>query len=354
MGNPRVTALIDTYNQGRFIEEAIESVLAQDFPASEMEILVVDDGSTDDTRARVEKYGDRVRYIYKVNGGQASALNCGFAESRGQIVAMLDADDLWLPGRVRGVLREFERHPEAAMVYNPYRFWNTQSNTYTDDTTFYPISGYVPARVTDVLHYGCFGTSCMALRRAMTQELFPIPTVLKVYADTYLILLMIFLAPVAAIPEHLTVYRHHGGNSTAFRGGDPERLRQRWYCYERGVAEARAWLERKGHDLHLPAPAAHFRRHELVAEEFRFLYEGAERWQLYCHLKSGIELFRPLWSVRYRIYRHLLASAGFLMGYDRFTQLRANYRGAPGALRLRDLAFPNAAVGRSAHLMDAS
>jgi glycosyltransferase involved in cell wall biosynthesis len=58
MSVPRITALIDTYNQGRFIDEAIESVLAQDFPASEMEILVVDDGSTDDTRARVEKYGE--------------------------------------------------------------------------------------------------------------------------------------------------------------------------------------------------------------------------------------------------------------------------------------------------------
>src|ERR1700687_5273333 len=84
---PYVTALIDTYNQGSFIEEAIDSVLAQDFPADQMEILVVDDGSADDTRERMKKYSDRVRYIYKENGGQASALNRGFAESQGEIVA---------------------------------------------------------------------------------------------------------------------------------------------------------------------------------------------------------------------------------------------------------------------------
>jgi len=75
MGGRQITVLIDTYNYGRYIEEAIESVLAQDFPAEEMEILVVDDGSTDDTRARVGKYADRVKYIYKKNGGQASAFN---------------------------------------------------------------------------------------------------------------------------------------------------------------------------------------------------------------------------------------------------------------------------------------
>ena len=350
---PYVTALIDTYNQGSFIEEAIDSVLAQDFPASQIEILVVDDGSTDDTRERVAKYGDRVRYIYKENGGQASALNRGFAESQGEIVAMLDGDDLWLPNKISRVVEEFGRHPEAAVVYHPYRVWNTDSNQCTDDPSFHPISGYVPECLANVLRYGGFGTCGMALRRALTQKAFPIPTALTIYADTYLVVISMFLAPVAAIPEHLTIYRHHGGNSTAFDEGDRDRRRRRWYCYERGVAEARAWLERNGHDLGLPATVAYFRRHELVAEEFRFLYEGAGRRQLYNHLKSQIELFSPLWSAKYRIYRRFLASAGFLIGYHGFALLQAAYRGAPGALRLRELAFPSAAAERSTHSMDA-
>ena len=71
MGRPYISALIDTYNHERFIAQAIESVLAQDFPASEMEIVVVDDGSTDSTGTIVQNYAPRVRYLRKANGGQA-------------------------------------------------------------------------------------------------------------------------------------------------------------------------------------------------------------------------------------------------------------------------------------------
>jgi glycosyltransferase involved in cell wall biosynthesis len=101
MKEPLVTVLIDTYNYGRFIEEAIESVLAQDFPLDEVEILVVDDGSTDDTSQRIEKYRSRIHYFCKPNGGQASALNFGIAYAKGEIIALLDADDFWLPGKLK-------------------------------------------------------------------------------------------------------------------------------------------------------------------------------------------------------------------------------------------------------------
>ena len=79
---PRVTVLIDTYNYGQFIKEAIESVLAQEFEREAFEIVVVDDGSTDDTAERVKKFGALVRYVLKPNGGQASAFNVGFAHAR--------------------------------------------------------------------------------------------------------------------------------------------------------------------------------------------------------------------------------------------------------------------------------
>src|SRR5271169_1494414 len=76
-GQIRVTVVVDTYNYGHFIEEAVDSVLAQDFPPEQIEILVVDDGSADDTAVRVRKYGDRIQYFCKPNGGQASTLNFG-------------------------------------------------------------------------------------------------------------------------------------------------------------------------------------------------------------------------------------------------------------------------------------
>jgi glycosyltransferase involved in cell wall biosynthesis len=110
---PLVTVLIDAYNYGRYVEEAIRSVLEQEFPVEQREILVVDDGSTDDTEERVRKFGDEVTYLRKSNGGQASAFNFGLARARGKIVVFLDADDYWLPGKLRRIAEEFERHPEA-------------------------------------------------------------------------------------------------------------------------------------------------------------------------------------------------------------------------------------------------
>src|ERR1700692_4536840 len=101
MTAPLVTVLIDTYNYGRYIEEAVGSVLAQDFPTEQREILVVDDGSTDDTEERLRRFGDSINYLRKPNGGQASAFNFGLESARGEIVAFLDADDYWLPRKLR-------------------------------------------------------------------------------------------------------------------------------------------------------------------------------------------------------------------------------------------------------------
>jgi len=93
MSAPLVSVLIDTYNHERFIEEAVNSVLAQDFPASDREILVVDDGSTDRTPEILRRFEPQIRVLRKPNGGQASAFNHGIPECRGEIVAFLDGDD---------------------------------------------------------------------------------------------------------------------------------------------------------------------------------------------------------------------------------------------------------------------
>src|SRR5579864_9845486 len=114
---PFISVLITTYNYGRFVEEAIESVLLQDYPAEKREIVVVDDGSTDDTAERIKKYGDKVRYFRTPNRGQASALNLGFTECRGEIVSLLDADDVFFLGKLARVAAAFERDASLGMVY---------------------------------------------------------------------------------------------------------------------------------------------------------------------------------------------------------------------------------------------
>src|SRR5258706_13494937 len=149
---PTITALIDTYNYGSFIEEAVRSVLSQDFPADELEILVVDDGSTDDTRDRVAKYSDRVRYLHKPNGGQASAFNFGFAHAKGKIVALLDADDYWLPDKLRRVALAFEKEPALGLGYQRFRELRMDTGA-MQDGTFNAISGNVRSGKRSILLY---------------------------------------------------------------------------------------------------------------------------------------------------------------------------------------------------------
>ena len=165
MSRPLVTVLIDTYNYGHFIEEAIETVLAQDFPAEEREILVVDDGSTDDTQERLRKFGDSIIYLKKQNGGQASAFNFGLEQARGEIVAFLDADDYWLPGKLRRIAEEFAKHPDAGMVYHAIRQLNSAQGVFQDGGL--PLlSGFLPSNTKDLLSYVLYPTSFLAFRRS--------------------------------------------------------------------------------------------------------------------------------------------------------------------------------------------
>ena len=116
MTTPRISVLIDTYNHERYIEQAIVSVLEQDFPAKDIEIVVVDDGSTDGTAAIIQKFVPRVRYLRLKNGGQASAYNATFPELRGHIVSFLDGDDWWAREKLTAVDDTFETNPEVAEV----------------------------------------------------------------------------------------------------------------------------------------------------------------------------------------------------------------------------------------------
>jgi glycosyltransferase involved in cell wall biosynthesis len=340
MSVPRITALIDTFNQGRFIEEAIESVLSQDFPASDMEILVVDDGSTDDTRARVEKYGGRVRYIWKPNGGQASALNLGFEQARGEIVAMLDGDDVWLPNKVRRVVEEFEKHPGAVVVSHPNQNWDWEKNICVNTPNFFPVCGDVLITPENALRYGNFGTSGIAVPVAGLRALLPIPETLRVYADTYLIVLLPFLGPVIGIAEHLTKYRIHGGNLTSFASGDFAKKRLRWECFATAIEEAKCWLKANGFALQSPNVTLHLKRYELVEQMSRFQYRGPGRLEYFRFLREYERVYGSEWRPGYRLFRRILSYASFTLGYGASEALRNSYRGRRVLVNLREELLP--------------
>jgi glycosyltransferase involved in cell wall biosynthesis len=98
MPNRSVSIVIDNYNYARFLRQAIDSALAQAYRP--LEVVVVDDGSTDDSAEIMRSYGDKICAVFKENGGQGSAFNAGFARSTGEIVALLDADDYLKPGAI--------------------------------------------------------------------------------------------------------------------------------------------------------------------------------------------------------------------------------------------------------------
>jgi glycosyltransferase involved in cell wall biosynthesis len=338
---PYVTALIDTYNQGQFVEEAIESVLAQDFPADKMEILVVDDGSTDGTREQVLRFGQRVRYIYKENGGQASALNLGFAESRGKIVALLDADDLWMPSKVRRVVDEFEKHPDCGMVYHPMETWDVARNSFQKDLLFSGVSGFVPARIEGLLSYGDLSTSGIAFRRDCVAKLLPIPSSLSILADGYLGYLIIFLAPVAAMPECLTRYRIHGGNLCSFQRSSASQTERRIACSKAVADSVKSWLACQGYDLNRPEIAAYVKRHELVTQMVKMISVGATRAEFFSYLWDSQKLYAPIWTRRYRLFRTALALAGYVLGHDGFERIRNSYKSSRAFTAARQWTMPH-------------
>jgi glycosyltransferase involved in cell wall biosynthesis len=113
------SAIIPTYNRASFVGRAIDSALSQRLAEeSEVEVIVVDDGSTDTTPQVVEAYGIRVSYVQQPNRREGAARNTGVARARGTYLAFLDSDDYWLPGKLAGDLARFEQADRPALVYS--------------------------------------------------------------------------------------------------------------------------------------------------------------------------------------------------------------------------------------------
>jgi glycosyltransferase involved in cell wall biosynthesis len=119
--------IINNYNYGHFLSHAIESALCQDYP--NVEVIVVDDGSTDNSREVIQRYGDRIIPVLKENGGQASAFNAGFAQSRGEAIFLLDADDRFSPHKVSTVMEIFAAHPSSDWCFHSLKLVNRKNET---------------------------------------------------------------------------------------------------------------------------------------------------------------------------------------------------------------------------------
>lgn len=207
--SPRFSVVVLNYNYGRYLPAAVESALAQDVGPAAMEVLVVDDGSTDDSAERIKPYLDRVRWLTKPNGGQVSAFNFGFKEARGELVALLESDDLWAPDKLRRCAAALDAEPSAAAVQH----WLLQV-----DGDLKPLPGYTyPAgltrfTLTDALRgLPLAGTSALVFRADALRPDLPLPETLY-GADICLRSLAAAMGPLLNVPEVLGRRRIHGAN----------------------------------------------------------------------------------------------------------------------------------------------
>jgi glycosyltransferase involved in cell wall biosynthesis len=235
MKNAFISVVIDTYNHERFIEQALISVIDQDFPSSDFEILVIDDGSTDRTPEIVRKFGNRVRLLQKRNGGQASAFNAALPEVRGELVAFLDGDDWWLPGKLATVAYAFVQNPNIAGVgHGYYEFGDANSELKARNaprSQFLNLSTPAAARecrqALQYLHMAAF-----TVRRSVLIKCIPIPERLIFDADA-----PIAMAAMAhgalLLDKPLFYYRIHSNNLVGIGQNDGNKLRRR---YEMGDA----------------------------------------------------------------------------------------------------------------------
>ena len=123
---PKITAVIPSYNSAGFLPEAVESVLSQSY--ADVELIVVDDGSVDDTSEVIGRYGDAVKYIYKENGGVSRARNTGIEAASGEFIAFLDADDAWLPQKLELQMKVIESRSDSLAAHTDFNIGDSELN----------------------------------------------------------------------------------------------------------------------------------------------------------------------------------------------------------------------------------
>lgn len=320
MSRPLVTALINSYNYGHFVEQAIDSVLAQDYPNDRLEILVVDDGSTDDTADRVKKYGSRVQYLLKPNGGQASAFNYGFERAKGDIIAFLDADDYWLPAKLSRVVRAFEELPGAGLVYHRRTELNSETGE-SKEGIFARCWGFLPDDLRSILEYRVPPTSSLVFSRKVLERMMPMPEWIRLQADAYLALLVVFLGPVAAVPEVLSVYRVHGRNLYAANVRNLAE-REKHLSMRRAIFEAvQSWLKEHEFNLRRKDIEIFFAQLFLFLEADEFELRKPTRQEFLRYMTRYTKLYwdRDGWKLRAMNAFNTIAAP--LIGYGQFPRL---------------------------------
>jgi len=264
-GPPRVSVVMPVYNAERFLSEAIESVLQQTYAS--WELLLIDDGSTDGSRALAERYAsehpERIRTLHhpgQQNLGASATRNLGILHARGEYLALLDADDVWLPQKLAEQVPLLDSHPEVGMVYGSafwWYSWTEKSKDFARDRVDPP--GFPSQRDIEPPH---LLLSCLRERSPM-----PLPTTVLlrrevvdrvrgfeerlpvVYDDQAFFTKLLLIVRVLPVDTCWAKYRRHSDSSCAVaaRAGTTEQMAEaylrwaEWYLAENGWDGTSVW-----------------------------------------------------------------------------------------------------------------
>ena len=127
-----ISIILPTFNRSRYLPLALDSILAQTY--RDLEVIVVDDGSTDDTGQVVVPYSGQIRYIYRENQGRGAARNAGLEHATGEYIAFLDSDDLWYPDKLERQVTVLEANPDSAFVHGPVDVIDEHGSRHKEET----------------------------------------------------------------------------------------------------------------------------------------------------------------------------------------------------------------------------
>lgn len=204
-----VSVIIDNYNYGRYIGQAIESVLNQTY--TDFEIIVVDGASNDDSKEVIEKhvskYSEKIRAFYRDKSGQAGSFNLGYKESKGDIICFLDADDYFYENKLEVVVKKLE---SCDFLGNARRlFGDVEEKDYVSPIDKTKNRQELFRKYGYVYTYNLI-TSCLSAKRDLLEKILPMPEDGYItHADMYIKLMAQYYSDITYIPEVLTAYRIH-------------------------------------------------------------------------------------------------------------------------------------------------
>ena len=251
-----VTVVVPNYNYAHFVREAIDSVLAQTYP--HLEIIVVDDGSSDGSREVLENYGERIRTIFQDNSGVSAARNSGAAVGDGEFIAFLDADDSWLPTKIEKQVARFTEDPNLGLVHV-----GVDEIDADGDSLLQRLEGSDGDATPDLLSLGRKGVlgggSGLIVPRRIFDEVGGFDTRLSTSADWDLFFQIASRYPVGFVPEILLKYRVHNSN---MHGNVRVMEHDMLLAFEKAFANARpdvAGLKRQAYgNLHQTLAGSYF------------------------------------------------------------------------------------------------